>query len=85
MDCLYTVMPIQDSVDYTAAQLSQTPVVDLKSGREFKIPVTPFVLENIQARDRSARVLAGLAAAWRRFYLQFQQERVDRRVFDPVR
>lgn len=64
LDCLYTVMPIQDSVDYTAAQLSQTPVVDLKSGREFKIPVTPFVLENIQARDRSARVLAGLAAAF---------------------
>ncbi|HPU35670.1 MAG TPA: NAD(+) synthase, partial [Bacillota bacterium] len=64
LGCLYTVMPIQDSVDYTAAQISQTPVVDLKSGREFKIPVTPFVLENIQARDRSARILAGLAAAF---------------------
>ena len=64
LGCLYTVMPSQDSVDYTAAQISQTPVVDLKSGREFKIPVTPFVLENIQARDRSARILAGLAAAF---------------------
>lgn len=64
LGCLYTVIPIQDSVDYTAAQIGQTLVVDLNSGREFQIPVTPFVLENIQARDRSGRVLAGLAAAY---------------------
>jgi NAD+ synthase (glutamine-hydrolysing) len=63
LGCLFTVMPIQESVDYTAAQIAQTPVVELKSGREFHIPVTPFVLENIQARDRSTRILAGLAAA----------------------
>ncbi|OPY60456.1 MAG: Glutamine-dependent NAD(+) synthetase [Pelotomaculum sp. PtaU1.Bin065] len=64
LSCQYTVMPIQESVDYTIKQISHTPVVDLKNGRQFNLTVTPFAAENIQARDRSARVLAGLAAAF---------------------
>lgn len=63
LGCLYTVMPIQDSVEYTVRQISGTPIVNLRDGRQFNLPVTPFAAENIQARDRSARVLAGLAAA----------------------
>jgi NAD+ synthase (glutamine-hydrolysing) len=61
--CMYTIMPIQDAVDYTYNQLTQTSVIDLTGRSEFKLSVSPFVLENIQARDRSARILAAVAAA----------------------
>ena len=64
LDCLYTVMPIQTSVDYTTNQLKDTPVTDLALGTHFTLPVSSFVIENIQARDRSARILAGVAAAF---------------------
>jgi NAD+ synthase (glutamine-hydrolysing) len=64
LGCLYTIVPIQEAVDLTVKQIGQTPVVDLQSGRQFYLPVSSFVVENIQARDRSARVLAGLAAAF---------------------
>lgn len=65
LGCMYAVMPIQDVVDYTYKQLTQTPVVDRNESdkSEFHVTVSPFVLENIQARDRSARILAALAAA----------------------
>jgi NAD+ synthase (glutamine-hydrolysing) len=63
LGCMYTILPIQDVVDYTYNQLTQTPVVDLANASELKLTVSPFVLENIQARDRSARILAALAAA----------------------
>ncbi|MFZ5649153.1 MAG: NAD(+) synthase [Bacillota bacterium] len=64
LGCLYTVMPIQEVVDRTVEQLSRTPVTDLRSGAGLYLSVSPFVVENIQARDRSARVLAGVAAAF---------------------
>lgn len=64
LGCLYMVVPIQESVDYTAGQISRTPVTSLGDGRQFQLTVTPFMAENIQARDRSARVLAALAAAF---------------------
>jgi len=64
LQSLYTVMPIQESVDHTVKQIEQTPVVKLKNGNRLHLPVTSFVAENIQARDRSARILAGLAAAF---------------------
>lgn len=61
---LYCVVPIQSAVDLTARQISETPVLNLKDGSKFYLSVSSFVLENIQARDRSSRVLAGLAAAF---------------------
>lgn len=64
LGCLYTVMPIQEVVDYTVKQISQTPIANLREGDRFNLPVSSFVVENIQARDRSARVLAGLASAF---------------------
>ena len=64
LGCLYTVMPIEESVEYTAAQISGTPITNLADGRQFNFLVSSFVLENIQARDRSARLLAGIAAAF---------------------
>ena len=52
LGCKYYVVPIQESVDWTVKQLE-----------ERGIKVSSFVKENIQARDRSARILAAIAAA----------------------
>lgn len=51
----YVEVPIQKSFDSTLKQLS-----DLK---DLSLDLNPFVLENIQARDRSSRILAAIAAA----------------------
>ncbi len=63
LGCRYTVMPIQQSVDATVEQLQSASVI--QPGREPEtLRVSSFVTENIQARDRSARVLAAIAASW---------------------
>ena len=64
LGCQYMIMPIQESVDHTIDQLENIPVTNLTTGAESKLSVSSFVAENIQARDRSARVLAGVAAAF---------------------
>ncbi|MCR5757419.1 MAG: NAD(+) synthase [Selenomonas sp.] len=64
LGCQYAVIPIQHSVDHTVEQLSQTPVTYLADGSQQNLTVSSFVTENIQARDRSARILAGAAAAF---------------------
>lgn len=64
LGCLYTVMPIQESVDYTVKQINNTPIINLSNKEQFNLNVSSFVTENIQARDRSARILAALAAAF---------------------
>ena len=64
LGCLYTIMPIQEVVDHTIQQINQTPITNLTTGAQQQLTVTSFVAENIQARDRSARVLAGVAAAF---------------------
>ena len=48
----YHVFPIQESVDLTVRQLN-----------DMGFSVTDDVSENIQARDRGSRVLAGIAAS----------------------
>ena len=52
LGCKYCVVPIQESVDWTVKQLES-------AGFE----VSSFTRENIQARDRSSRILAALAAS----------------------
>ncbi len=64
LGCNYAIVPIQESVDHTVDQLEHIPVTLLKDGSKFNLQVSSFVAENIQARDRSARVLAGVAAAF---------------------
>ena len=63
LGCKYCVVPIQESVDWTVKQLESTPITFLSDGTSEKIKVSSFVRENIQARDRSARILAALAAS----------------------
>ena len=52
LGCKYYVVPIQESVDWTVKQLESVG-----------LNVSNFVKENIQARDRSSRILAAIAAS----------------------
>ncbi|WP_257790932.1 NAD(+) synthase [Candidatus Formimonas warabiya] len=64
LGCLYTIVPIQEAVEYTIQQINQSPIHNRQSGEISHLSVSSFVTENIQARDRSARILAGLAASF---------------------
>ena len=64
LGCHYAVIPIQESVDHTLHQLNSTPIEFLSDCSESHLEVSSFAAENIQARDRSARILAGAAAAF---------------------
>ncbi len=62
LGCKYAVVTIQNSVDSTIRQLELTPITFLDNGTTEEIKISGFVRENLQARDRSGRVLATLAA-----------------------
>ena len=66
LGCLYGSVEIESSVKLTKQQLDglvlQTESED--NPLEFKLQLSPFVLENVQARDRSGRILAAVAAAF---------------------
>lgn len=64
LGCRYVIIPIQPSVDLTLDQLTTASLVNPRTGETSKLTVTGFMTENLQARDRSSRVLAGLAAAF---------------------
>lgn len=63
LGCQYAIVPIQEVVDFTVNQFEHTDVVDLTTQNVNHLTISSFVKENIQARDRSARILAGMAAA----------------------
>ncbi|KKT81220.1 MAG: NAD+ synthetase [Microgenomates group bacterium GW2011_GWC1_44_9] len=59
----YSICPIQDSVDLTLAELKRLKFVRENSSHiETDLEVTSAITENIQARDRSSRILAVIAA-----------------------
>ena len=64
LGCNYMIVPIQESVDHTVKQLESITMTYLTDGSTRKIELSSFVRENIQARDRSSRILAALAAAF---------------------
>jgi NAD+ synthase (glutamine-hydrolysing) len=63
LGCLFAEVPIDEAVDLTRRQLEGV-VASQPSGRTFRLQVSQAVMENVQARDRGARVLAGLAASF---------------------
>lgn len=63
LGCQYAIVPIQEVVDFTVNQFELTDVVDLTTQNVNHLTISSFVKENIQARDRSARILAGMSAA----------------------
>ena len=64
LGCFYTEVPIAASVDLTRTQLGDLEISALDGSLKERLHLTDFMLENVQARDRSARVLAALAAAF---------------------
>lgn len=64
LGCRYAVVPIEESVHRTVEQIENTPIELLNTGEKKTLAVSPFLTENIQARDRSSRILAALAAAF---------------------
>ncbi len=64
LGCRFTTVPIQPSVELTIEQLESAKIENLFDGTTDRLSISSFMAENIQARDRSSRVLAGLAAAF---------------------
>lgn len=60
----YAIVEIQKSVEHTIRQIEEVPIQNFFDGTTSQLRVSTFAAENIQARDRSARVLAGLAATF---------------------
>jgi NAD+ synthase (glutamine-hydrolysing) len=60
----FMTIPIQPSVNLTSLQLGEPIINYSDKSNSIKLDVTDFVLENIQARDRSSRLLAGVAASF---------------------
>lgn len=61
LGCQYAVCPVEDSLTLTVNQFESLSFEGPNGSEQVK--VSSFVKENIQARDRSARILAGLAAS----------------------
>jgi NAD+ synthase (glutamine-hydrolysing) len=64
LGCLYTEISIEDSMAVTRAQLDGLEIRSPDGERFAAISLAGFVMENVQARDRSSRVLAALAASF---------------------
>ena len=60
----YAVMPITESCQHTEKQLTSTPITDFSSNTTFNLELSRLQRENIQARDRGARLIAAAAAAF---------------------
>lgn len=63
LGCYFTEIDIEPSVTTTLDQLSASDFVCARKAN-YKLSVSEQVLENIQARDRSSRILAAVAAAF---------------------
>jgi NAD+ synthase (glutamine-hydrolysing) len=58
----YGILPIQASVDLTIDQLKELKFTRGEEKTETKLEINTYAIENIQARDRGSRALAGVAA-----------------------
>lgn len=64
LNCFYTSVPIGDSVDLTKTQIHNKHVMTA-GGNQIDLKLTDFDLENVQARDRSSRILSAMSAAFK--------------------
>lgn len=62
--CLYTELPIGDSADLTRSQVDSLEVVSTDGSIKEHLTLSPFMMENVQARDRSSRILAAVSSAF---------------------
>ena len=64
LGCRHMIVPIEESVAHTVTQLTEIPIMGKPAAEGEHLTISSFVRENIQARDRSGRVLSTVAAAW---------------------
>lgn len=66
LNCLYTVIPIQESVTHTQEQVNNAKlkVLGNYTSDDINITLSDFDMENVQARDRSSRILSAVSSAW---------------------
>lgn len=66
LGCRYLVIPIEDSVNLTKSQVNEVLAkrINDSSDEGVRLHLSDFHLENIQARDRSSRILAAVASAY---------------------
>ena len=64
LGCRHMIVPIEESVAHTIRQLTEIPIMGKPAAEGEHLTISSFVRENIQARDRSGRVLSAMAAAW---------------------
>lgn len=60
----YGVIPISHSFEHTVEQLTSTPLTYYGDGSCSTLQLSELVKENIQARDRGARIIAAASAAF---------------------
>lgn len=60
----YAVLPITEGFTLTVKQLEETSIINFARNTHFKLQLSGLVKENIQARDRGARLIAAAAAAF---------------------
>ena len=64
LGCRHMIVPIEESVTHTVDQLTTVPIMGKCATDGEHLTISSFVRENMQARDRSGRVLSTVAAAW---------------------
>ena len=64
LGCRHMIVPIEESVAHTVDQLTTVPIMGKCAAEGEHLAISSFVRENMQARDRSGRVLSAVAAAW---------------------
>ena len=64
LGCLYVELPIEESLDMSSRQLNGIEAASLNGGLKTRLALEGLAFENVQARDRGARLLAALAAAF---------------------
>lgn len=64
LGCFYAEISIDPSVELTKSQVDGLDIAMMDGSMKKRLVLSEFMLENVQARDRSSRVLAALASAF---------------------
>ena len=64
LGCFHAEVPIEDSVKMTSSQIDKLTVRNAAGNLEQTLELSSLMIENIQARDRSSRILATISAAF---------------------
>lgn len=64
LECPYAEIPIEESVTLTHRQIDGLAIANADGSHARTLTLTGLASENVQARDRSSRVLAALASAF---------------------